>query len=180
MHEVKNVITQFADDTALFVMYSEDSIHQVINTLARTEDTTGLKVSYEKTCMYRVGSLKNSNARLYTEKQLQWSDDDILMLGVSITNGPHQSTAVYDSILTKMSNVANTWCNRSLTITGKILLINTLMSSLFVYPMSVMPLITDTQAKAFYSIVHQFLWNNKKAKILMGVLTNSKKTGGMD
>ena len=37
--------------------------------------------------VYRVGSLKNTNTKLYTKKEkLNWSDDDIDLLGVKIPN----------------------------------------------------------------------------------------------
>ena len=35
------------------------------------------KVSYEKNNIYRIGSLKNSNAKVYTQKCLNWSDSDM-------------------------------------------------------------------------------------------------------
>ena len=65
------VITQFADDTGLFLTYTEKCINEVLSTLALIESNTGLKVSYEKTCVYHIGSLKNTNAKYYTIKPIQ-------------------------------------------------------------------------------------------------------------
>ena len=40
---------------------------------------------------------------------------------------------------TEVQNVVNLWQHRSLTILGRVLVINTLISSLFVYKISVLP-----------------------------------------
>ena len=72
--ETNIVISQFADDTAIFLDFSEECIRETISTLAHLERNTGLKISYEKSTIYRIGSLRNSDAKIYTQKQLQWSD----------------------------------------------------------------------------------------------------------
>ena len=159
--QVENVISQFADDNALFLMYNERCVNETLSTLAQFEDNTGLKISYEKTCIYRVGSLKNSNAHCYTTKPIKWSDGDIEILGVVVKNQSYQDTSGFDKILNKMQNVSNTWGNRSLTLIGKTLVINTLMSSLFSYQLSVTPPISKVQIEKFYSIIKNYLWKGK-------------------
>ena len=54
--EVTMLISQFADDTTLFLEYDEISLEEVVHTLTKIEANTGLKVSYDKTILYRVGS----------------------------------------------------------------------------------------------------------------------------
>ena len=74
-YEANNVISQFADDTALFLMYTESCINNTLQVLAKIESSIGLKVSYEKTTIHRIGSLKNSNAEaLYNQANtmVQW------------------------------------------------------------------------------------------------------------
>ena len=177
--EVENVISQFTDDTALFLIYSEQCINATLTTLTIFEGNTGLKISYDKTCIYRIGSLKDTDVRCYTTKPIQWSDGDIEMLGITITNGPHQTNKDYEKCLEKMRNVSNLWYNRNLSINGKVLLINTLMGSLFVYPMSVLPPMSPSQVKTFYEIVSHFLWKGKRAKIPLQVLQNPRELGGL-
>ena len=127
--EVENVISQFADDTALFLIYEESCINAAISTLMHVESNTGLKVSYEKTCIYRVGSLKDTDAKCYTIKPLKWSDGDIDLLGVTIKNDSKQTNVQFDKIIEKMEHVAHIWFHRNLTLIGRILVINTLMAS---------------------------------------------------
>ena len=177
---VERVITQFADNTALSLVYEESRVNAALATLTCIESNTGLKVSYEKTCIYRIGSLRNSDSKLYTIKPIQWSDGDINMLGVNIKNDLCQNNSIYDSVLDQMDSISKKWFNRTLTLTGKILLINALMSSLFVYKMYVFPTLSGQQIERFYNIISTFLWKGKKAKIPLKVLQNSKSSGGLN
>ena len=146
----EKVITQFADDTGLFLMYTESCINAAIATLVHIEHNTGLKVSYDKTCIYRIGSLKGSQAQCYTIRPLMWSDGDIEMLGLTISNGSTQTEKGFDMMLQKMQGVVATWYERQLTLIGRISIVNTLFSSLFTYKMQVLPLMNKTQIQTFY------------------------------
>ena len=173
------VITQFADDTGLYLEYSQESLDATLSTLTCIERNTGLKISYDKTCIYRVGSIKFSNAKLYTQTNLKWSDEDIEMLGISISNQNVQSTAQYDVCINKIDNVVNTWGSRQLPLNGKILLVNSLMGSLFNHAMLVLPAPTKEQIQRFEHKVQKFLWGGKRSKIPMKILKRNKKQGGL-
>ena len=127
--------------------------------------------------MYRIGSLRHSNAKIYTIKPLKWSDGDIEMLGVTITNAPHQSNKAFDLTIDKMQCVTNQWSSRNLTMMGKILIVNTLMCSLFTYQMSVLPCMCKNQYDRIDNIIKEYLWNGGKPKIPLKVLQNSTKYG---
>ena len=133
---VSNVITQFADDTGLFLMYTEACTNATLRTLLHVEKNTGLKVSYEKMTIYRVGSLKGTDAKVYTIKPIQWSDGDIEMLGVVLRNSEFQDNSNFNETIEKLKMIINQWVHRNATLMGKVLLVNTLMSSLFVYKMA--------------------------------------------
>ena len=151
----------------------------VLETLEYIEKLTGLRISYDKTCIYRIGSIKNTNAKIYTLKPLQWSDGDINMLGATITNGPRQNNDVSASI-EKLKNVSSVWYYRTLTVMGKVLIISTLMCSLFTYQMSVLPLLSLNQLQQIDKIISSFLWKGGKAKIPYKVLQNKKEKGGLN
>ena len=104
-------------------MYEERTLNEVIRTLMHVERHTGLKISYDKTCIYHIGSLKNREAKLYTIKPLQWSDGDIDMLGISIKNAPEQSNSSLNDTIDKLENVSNTWYYRNLTLIGKVAIV---------------------------------------------------------
>ena len=63
-----------------------------------------------------------------------------------------------------MHNILKVWACRNLTLKGKITIINSLIISLFVYPIS----ITTTPPEVLEEIdqaIFKFLWSNEKPKI---------------
>ena len=63
---------------------------------------------------------------------------------------------------------------------GKVLVINTLSTSLFVYKMSALLNISNKQTKRFEEMINNYLWGiDKKHKIPLTVLTKSKQDRGL-
>ena len=176
--ELKLLLSQFADDTVLYLNFDLDEIDAVVETLTYVENQTGLKISYDKTTVYRIGSLKNTDAKLVTQKELKWSDGNINILGVTIANGNPTSNG-YSSTIEKMRKTCETWYYQMFTLSGKVLIINSLMTSLFVYKMMVLPKPNKHQLKSIENICRDFLWKGGKAKLSMELLCNPKNNGGL-
>ena len=133
---MKSLISQFADDTALYLSYDKLTLENVTSTLQCIEANTGFMVSYEKTLIYRIGSLANSCAMLYTSKEYQWTNKVFTLLGVQVDNSENSDLNVMPT-LEKMKGILQNWYYRTLTLTGRILVVNTLCEWLFVYRLSV-------------------------------------------
>ena len=108
-----------------------------------------------------------------------WSNEDITVLGVKIT---HEDILQknYQDIHEKIRNVLNAWYNRGLSLLGKVQVVNTLVASLFVYKMMVLPSMKPYMVKNINNIIREFIWNGKKSKISYSILQNSKKEGGLN
>ena len=179
MYGLESLLSQFADDTGAFLSYDRDSLEAFGNALYTIERNLGLKVSYEKTTLYRVGSLRNTEAKVYTTKPFAWSNDPLVSLGLTINTDGSLPDCNAMEILQKVRSTCNTWYNRQLSLMGKILVINTLLGSLFVYKLMAMMSLTQEQIKEFEGVVHQFLWKGKRARISMDTLKKDKKQGGL-
>ena len=59
-------------------------------------------------------------------------------------------------------------------------MVNTLVASLFVYKMMVLPIIPKHIVKHIDNIVRNYIWNGKKSKIAYNILQNPKKEGGLN
>ena len=173
------LISQFADDMDLYLPYDKIVLNAVFRVLSDIENHTGLKVSYEKTTLYRIGSLAGSSAKMYTPRKVNWFNDYINTLGVDIYNSEQELMSNIDKIIQKMTAVSNLWYYRSLTIMGKVLIINTLMSSLFVYKLQVLPFILEPKLKQIYNTFEHFLWKGKRPKIPIHTLQKEKEYGGL-
>ena len=84
----------------------------------------------------RLGSLRNSDAKLYSDNQLQWSSGPIKILGIQFHNDKQQMLEVnYTNIIQKIDNLFKSWDNRDLSLWGRIIVINTLAISQLIYKM---------------------------------------------
>ena len=181
MYGIEHILSQFADDTSAFMSFDPLTINGFCDVLQQLEDELGLKVSYDKTSLYRVGSLKNSDARCYTQQPLRWTNENITTLGVTFDQEDNACHTNIDKIMVKIKNVCDNWQNRNASISGKILLINALIGSLFVYHMSVMLNMSEAEIKNIEKCIYSFLWNGKsRGRIAIATLQNPKKHGGLN
>ena len=88
----------------------------------------------------------------------------IKLLGITLTSNEKES--IEENFLPKlkvMKNLLNLWSQRSLSLKGKITVINSLIISLFIYPITIIetpPTVLDEIDEA---ITH-FLWGGQEAK----------------
>ena len=176
--DLKNLLNQFADDMDIFSLCNQKSLENIYRELQSFYSQSGFTVSYEKTTLYRIGSLRHCNAQLYSMDQFKWSNEDINVLGITISHDDVVSKN-YEGMEQKVKCILSNWQNRNLSLIGKVQVVNTLVASLFVYKMMVLPLIPKHFVKRFDNIVREYLWGGKKAKVAYKVLQNPKKEGGL-
>ena len=176
---VENLLAQFADDTAAYLKCEDLVLQEFTRTLGTVEQQMGLKVSYEKTTIYRAGSLVNGNARLYTQKDLKWSNEAISLLGVSIPCDGSEDVNNWNEIVVKIKKTFNNWWNRQATLMGKVLIVNCLIGSLFVYKMSTMCNVSDIYIAEIDKLIRNFLWSGRRPKISYMLLQKRKCDGGL-
>ena len=179
IQDIRNLLNQFADDMDIFSLCKEESLKQIFSELDKFRKQSGFTVSYEKTTLYRIGSLRHSNSSMYDMTQFAWSNQDITVLGVSIA---HEDITLknYNTILDKVKTTLSSWNTRHLSLIGKVQVVNTLVASLFVHKMMVLPIIPVSIIKKVDNMIREFLWNGKKAKIAYKTLQNPKKSGGLN
>lgn len=68
----------------LFLKFEESTVMELEDTLNTFEEATGLKVNFDKTCLYRIGSLVQSDAKKFTRKPYLWSNGPIKILGIIV------------------------------------------------------------------------------------------------
>lgn len=137
--------------------------------------SSGLKMNIEKTKAYGFGIYENNTDVL----GLAWKQEAIELLGITITSNEKDNfNCNYDKKLKLMHNILKVWARSNLSLKGKITVINSLIISLFVYPIS----ITTTPPEVLEEIdsaIFKFLWSNKKPKIAKHVIQKCIKQGGL-
>ena len=171
------LLSQFADDTDIYVTFDKLIINNVLDVLSDIETNIGLQVSYEKTTIGRIGSIANTNAKVYTKRKLKWSSESINTLGIDLNHKNMYKN--FDECIAKMKAVSKMWYYRQMTLIGKTLILNSLIASLFVYKMQIVHDIPNGYYEQINECFQDFLWNGKRAKIKLEYLQRPKELGGL-
>ena len=177
---VRHLVSQFADDMDLFVKCKKEVWYAVMETLRVFEKASGMKINYDKTTVYRIGSIRNTNAKFYSREKIKWTNEPVNILGVWLD---HQENVIrelnLDPLVQKTESLLKVWKARDLSLLGRILILNTLVASLFVYRMSVIRNIPDTWFSKMRRLFTDFVWKGGKHKIKWEIVTGNKEDGGL-
>ena len=122
--------------------------------------------------MLRIGPLWNTNALL--------SVGPIKILGIWIHSDNRSFLDLnYDPLLVKARSTLAAWKNISLTLIGKIQVINTLVTSQFVYKLMSLPTPSEAFFKAYKKIVTDYLWDEEVHSIRYSKLIQNYNDGGL-
>ena len=178
--EILNLLGQFADDMDIYSLYDQKWLDHIFNILEKFKDSAGFTVNYDKTQIYRLGSLVGTKSELITARQITWTDGPLSILGICILHDEEQTILMnYNPIVTKIQSILKAWSCRSLSLYGKVIIINSLVASLFVHKMTVLPTIPAAIVKQIEFDLEKFLWNGRKAKIPLKTLQAAKSSGGL-
>jgi hypothetical protein len=174
------VISQYADDTNIFIKYSEKSLGNVINSFRTYQTISGLKVNLDKTEIVPLGPIKQHYNILLEGEQLRWTTDPIRCLGIIICTDKERLIDLnYIPIITKMNRIIQFWNKQHMTTFGKVVIINSFLISQLVYLMSVLPTPPTQIIKQIDAQLYTFLWSNKTERIKRVILQNTKQSGGV-
>ena len=80
----------------------------------------------------------------------------------------------YQPLLQKVQAVISSWSQPNLSLFGKILIVNSLIGSLFVYQLAVLPDPPPEYFQKLENIIKTFIWNGKRAKININILQGTR------
>ena len=175
--DLRKLFSQYADDMDIYCKNTEQNMYRINQNLESFCKQTGFKINYEKTTVYCVGKDNSAIAKIYTIKGMHVEQEKINVLGVRVTKNYEELMKLnYKELIDKSRAILMNWTSRKLSL---ILIINTLIASLYVYKMLVLPRMSTQQIKMLYKISEQFIWDGRKPKIPLHKLQNSKKCGGL-
>ena len=109
---ITKLLGQYADDIDLYLFGEEKNLQKAFQIIEHFSTRTGFKINYDKTTIYRIGSLKNSQATYYTKNKLQWGSNDgsINVLGVQVTHDKKILNEInYKSLVQKAASILQSW-----------------------------------------------------------------------
>ena len=180
INDILNLLGQFADDMDMYLLAEQDCLDAMFECIERFHHQTGFTVNYDKTKILRIGSLKNTDAKLISQREVAWINEPINILGVWVGHDEKELLEKnYRPLIEKARATLKLWSQRSLSLIGRISIINTLVGSLFVYKMTVLPTMPQYMVKELEQEFRKFIWKGKKAKIALTKLMADKKAGGL-
>ena len=154
-------LSQYADDTQIFLDGTESSLRATLQILDKFYKMSGLKINKEKTKALWIGSKINSTETLCNEHNLDWEQSPIKILGVTF---PPEVSKIWDfnshETLAKIENLIKTWSKRKLTLPGKITIIKSLALSKLTHLLISLPNPPDNLLKSLDKLFYKFIWNS--------------------
>ena len=150
-------LSQYADDTQVFLDGTEISLRNSLETLNAFYLMSGLKLNIDKTKAIWIGSTSKSNSRLCCDYNLDSNQEPIKILGVTFTS------EVFDiwgknanEIFKKVEKTIKSWSKRKLTLLGKITVIKSLAMSKFAHLFMALPNPPGTLIKRLNQLFYSF------------------------
>ncbi len=137
---------------------------------------SGLNINIEKTKAKHLGKPLTSD---HYPHGLSWIKSPLEILGIFITNNPEDN--LKDNFKPKLSilrNTLNMWKQRTLSIKGKIKIVNTLALSPLIYTSSIIETPPEI-LKETNDIIQNFIWEGKTAKIAQNTFIKNIEQGGL-
>ena len=179
INNVEHKISQYADDTSLFLAGDIVSFIETFKIFEKYKSLSGLSVNRDKTQvmpLYKHRRIKDEIVSL----GLNWTNGPVSLLGVSLFSDTEQITKFnYELKLNKIKNVVTSWSKRIITPFGKVIVIKSLILSQLIYLLSVLPNPTKKFFKEVEVIVFNYLWDNKPDKLKRTHTYAPKCVGGL-
>ena len=173
-------LSQYADDTQIFLDGSEMSLKKTLEKLNSFDIMSGLKLNIEKTRAIWIGSMNKSNRILCNDFKLDWNQGPFKILGVTFTA---EVFDIWDKNTTgieqKVENIIKTWSKRKLTLPGKITIIKSLALSKFVHLFMGLPNPPGILVKRLNKLFYTFLWNSGPDRIKRKYIIKDIEKGGL-
>ena len=173
-------LSQYADDTQIFLDGSEQSLRNTLKVLKLFYTLSGLKVNMDKTSSVWIGSMADSDLVLCPETPLDWNEKTFKVLGVPFTNNVSNIWEYNtNEVKTKINNVFKFWSKRKLTLFGKVAIIKSLAISKLTHLLMNLPKPPKEFTKDLESMFFSFLWNRSPDKIKRMHIYKTVRQGGL-
>ena len=173
-------ISQFADDTNMFILNNERNLRLCMNILEEFHLISGLKINMDKTKVVKFGRDRDSSDNICPDLNLLWTNK-FTSLGIEYdaTDLDNITDLNIEPKLIEIQKLIRIWQLRNLTIVGKITIIKSLLISKFIHILLSLPSPKETLFKRIESLFDLFLWNGSTPKFRRDIMENKVEDGGL-
>eukprot|EP00112_Aurelia_sp_Birch-Aquarium-sp1_P012597 Seg265.3 transcript_id=Seg265.3/GoldUCD/mRNA.D3Y31 product="Transposon TX1 putative 149 kDa protein" protein_id=Seg265.3/GoldUCD/D3Y31 len=169
-------ISQYADDTTLFLK-NDYSVDQALLSIHDYERGSGSKVNYDRGKSCGKWLYKPDSSSIWANANLNWTVGPLEILGVLFGS----KEAIEDTWMKRVEKLINrldAWSHRSLSLKGKILIVNTIALSGLVYAGTIFGL-PENIRKQIDRAIFQFIWSNKNELVSRKACLQPIERGGL-
>ncbi len=174
-------LSQYADDTVLFLDGSENSMNSAFHTLDIFANISGLKVNIEKTQAVWIGSKKHSNDKICNEVHVKWvkAMETFKTLGIIFsTNLPNMIETNYDDVMASIRKLIHSWSRRNLTVLGRVTVVKSLILSKLTFLLLTLPNPSDQFIRNLTGVLYKFIWKGID-KVSRKQMSQDYRNGGL-
>ena len=170
----------FADDASFILDGSFKSFQTLIDILDNFSYISGLKINAIKGQVLRIGSMTQSNVVYLKDRKFQWSSTEARSLGMTFgTNKENIFLANLEPKIKLFEKCLKQWQHRKLPLMRKITVKKSYALPKLVYVLSSLPDPNKQTIKRTETIMYDFLWDSKPAKIKREILTMDYEKRGL-
>ncbi len=168
-------ISLLADDITL-ILKDLNSVENTIKTLTLFHKCSGLKINIEKSKAKYVEKILQPD---HFPRGLSWIKTPLETLGIHITNNSEENLNYNfkPKIVTLKKKLA-IWKQRSLSLKGKITIINNLALAPLIYCASIID-VPERAIKEINNIIQNFIWDGRTSKLSQKNTNTIYKTRGV-
>ena len=180
IHNKEHKLSQYADDTTLFLKHEEESIRSCMRTLTEFEWLSGLKVNKEKTKVVQLGGARDGRIKLCADLKLIWTNE-FTALGITynVSNLKNITDLNIEVKLKEINSLILAWSGRNITPLGRITITKSLLISKITHILLSLPTPSDYMIKKLENIFKDFIWSKKPPKFRKEILETTTKLGGL-
>ena len=180
VHRKEHKTSQFADDTTLFMKFTERNLRVCMNILNSLFLISGLKINVEKTKAIKFGVTGDSRMTLCDDLNLIWTQE-FTSLGIdyNIIALDQITDLNFELKILEMEKMSSIWNSRNLTLIGKITIIKTLMISKIIHILLSLQKPSEEYFIKIENVFKKFLWQDKPPKLRLSILENLIANGGL-
>ena len=172
-------ITQFADDTTLFLDGNRCSFQAALNVLETFGTFSGLKINSEKTKVIWIGCKKHCKDKLKVQAKLTWGEKRFTLLGLEFsTNLDKMLELNYKNAIQKTKKILSTWKPQNLTPIGRITIVKTFAIPKFNHLFASLPAPKNIMEE-LNKMLFDYFWAGKPDKVKRSIISQNYECGGL-
>ena len=180
VHGEESKVSQYADDTTLFIREDLLSVSSVIRVLKWFKHISGLDINKEKTKVVKLGATRDSNIPWQGKFGFNWTDKfEILGIHYDMNDLGNISDLNIYRKLGEIEQLIKIWSTRNLTPYGKVTIIKSLLISKITHMLLSLPSPSSECLNTINNAFTKFLWCGKPAKWRKEILEGEIQHGGL-